>query len=138
MSYSLHERLASDTLAVTSLDLCQVRLMDDSRFPWLILVPGVVGISEIHQLSSAQVRQLGEESCRLARVMEGIFQPDKLNVASLGNLVPQLHLHHVARFRDDPCWPGPVWGCGEGRPYPPQEADSLCQRVRAALGAGGA
>ncbi len=108
--FQLHPRLAEDTVVVGSLELCLVLLHKDSQFPWCILVPQREGVSEIHHLSHPDRRQLMDESCRLAEVMTRLFTPHKMNVAALGNLVPQLHLHHVARFTDDTAWPNPIWG----------------------------
>lgn len=115
--FQLHPRLEADTLAICQLTLCEVRLMDDRRFPWLILVPRRVQITELHQLMPDDQQQLMIESSLASRVLELNFSLDKINVAALGNVVSQLHWHVVARRTDDPCWPGPVWGCGERQPY---------------------
>lgn len=124
--FRLHPRLAADTRSICHLALCEVRLMDDRRFPWLVLVPQQPGITEVHQLEQSDQRLLTIESSHAARVLEQCYAPDKINLGALGNLVPQLHWHVVARRTDDPCWPGPVWGCGERLPYP---ADELQQRI---------
>ncbi len=116
--------------------LCQVRLQDDARFPWLILIPRVVGAVEIDDLSTSDRAVLVEEIVRagaLVRDLGGaVGQPiDKLNVAALGNVTAQLHVHVVGRRRDDGLWPDPVWGRGGGMPY---EADALAAwmaRIRA-------
>lgn len=110
MSFALHPRLAADTFAVGDLELCRVLLMNDARYPWLILVPRRDGLREIHELGTADRAMLMDESCRVAEVMQAQFAPDKLNIGVLGNIVPQLHMHHIARFTGDPAWPGPVWG----------------------------
>ncbi|MBU0498656.1 MAG: HIT domain-containing protein [Gammaproteobacteria bacterium] len=104
--------------------------MNDSRYPWLILVPRRQGLREIHHLDGADRLLLWDESCRVAEFMERRFQPDKLNVAALGNLVPQLHLHHIARFQDDPAWPGPVWGHSPFVPYAEEEGLALVRELR--------
>ncbi|MCP5352605.1 MAG: HIT domain-containing protein [Chromatiales bacterium] len=110
VSFALHPRLAADTFAVGDLELCRVLLMNDARYPWLILVPRRDGLREIHELGTADRAMLMDESCRVAEVMQAQFAPDKLNIGVLGNIVPQLHMHHIARFTGDPAWPGPVWG----------------------------
>ncbi|PLX60789.1 HIT domain-containing protein [Sedimenticola selenatireducens] len=126
MTFQLHPRLAADTRPICHLTLCEVRLMNDRRFPWLILVPERPGVTEVHQLEQSDQRLLTIESSHAARVLEQFYAPDKINLGALGNLVPQLHWHVVARRKDDTCWPGPVWGCGERLPY--AEAD-LQQRI---------
>ncbi|AUZ76451.1 MULTISPECIES: HIT domain-containing protein [Aeromonas] len=115
--FELHSRLQADTRLLGDLPLCRVLLAKDSQYPWLILVPRVANLREIHHLAPAQQRQLMEESCAVATLMEQALRPDKINVAALGNLVPQLHLHHVARFSTDKAWPGPIWGAHPSVPY---------------------
>jgi len=107
---SLHPQLAQDCLLVGHYPLCRLLLMQDGNYPWFILVPDRADITEIHQLSAADQQQLLQESVSLSRALECAFSPDKLNIAALGNIVPQLHVHHVVRYRDDPAWPDPVWG----------------------------
>ncbi|PJG59302.1 HIT domain-containing protein [Aeromonas cavernicola] len=128
--FELHPRLAADTKTLGDLPLCRVLLSKDSQYPWLILVPRVANLREIHHLSPAQQQQLIHESCALASLMEHAVSPDKINVAALGNLVPQLHIHHVARFGHDIAWPGPIWGAHPCVPYTPQvlqeQADIWC------------
>lgn len=106
----LHPQLAKDCLLVGHYSLCQLLLMEDSNYPWFILVPDRADITEIHQLSDADQQLLLQESVSLSRALECAFAPDKLNIAALGNIVPQLHIHHIVRYRDDPAWPDPVWG----------------------------
>ncbi len=129
--YQLHPQLAQDTIAVTSLPLCDVLLMDDARYPWLILVPRLSGISELHRLEPQDQQALLAESGRCADALERLYCPDKLNVGALGNVVPQLHWHIVARFHDDPAWPGPVWGHSPAHPYTAEERElrlaQLCE-----------
>jgi diadenosine tetraphosphate (Ap4A) HIT family hydrolase len=129
----LHPQLASDCLVVGQFPLCRLLLMLDANYPWFILVPDREGITEIHQLDAADRRQLLHESCELAAVLERVFQADKLNIAALGNVVPQLHLHHIVRYRDDPAWPAPVWGRVPVRPYSDSARDGLIDRLRPAL-----
>ncbi|HKI03448.1 MAG TPA: HIT family protein [Thermoanaerobaculia bacterium] len=121
MPFALHSTLAADTAEVARLPLCRVLLMKDRRFPWLILVPERESIREIHELPTADRVALVEEITRASEVLARLFQPDKLNVGALGNVVPQLHVHVVARFASDAAWPGPVWGSGAAEPYPESE-----------------
>lgn len=115
--YCLHERLAADTLSLGRSRLCEVRLMNDQTWPWVLLVPALAGIREIYELSAEQQQVLMQESSTLSRGMMEAFGGDKMNVAALGNMVPQLHLHHIVRFEGDPAWPGPVWGKQAPVPY---------------------
>lgn len=117
MAFTLHERLSQDCQLVEDLALCRVLLMGDARFPWLILVPRVEGAREIIDLSEAQQQIFWRESARVSQCLLEVFKADKLNVAALGNMVPQLHVHHIARFTDDDAWPNPVWGYGEAKAY---------------------
>ena len=119
--FELHSRLQADTRWLGDLPLCRVLLAKDSQYPWLILVPRVAGLREIHHLLPEQQQQLMQESCAIATLMEETLGPDKINVAALGNLVPQLHLHHVARFSTDAAWPGPIWGAHPAIPYQAQD-----------------
>jgi diadenosine tetraphosphate (Ap4A) HIT family hydrolase len=115
--FALHPQLARDCAIVGHYPLCLVLLMLDANYPWFILVPQRVGVSEIFELSEAEQRQLLHESALLSRAIMTAFHGDKLNLAALGNIVPQLHIHHVVRQRSDPAWPAPVWGAVPGRPY---------------------
>ncbi len=117
-SFVLDTRLQEDSVEVGNLDLCTVRLMDDARYPWLILVPRVADIVEIHELGDGAQAQLWREVTDTGRVLTGIYHADKLNVAALGNVVPQLHVHVIARVAGDPAWPGPVWGHGQAQRLP--------------------
>ncbi|WP_349370475.1 HIT family protein [Salinarimonas sp.] len=133
--FALDPRLAGDTRAVGDLALSSVLLMDDARFPWLILVPRRAGASELTDLSDADARSLMDEIRIATGVLSEIARPDKINVGALGNVVAQLHVHVVARFRSDPAWPGPVWGSGARTPYPAHAAEALLERLRAAFAA---
>jgi diadenosine tetraphosphate (Ap4A) HIT family hydrolase len=108
--FSLHQRLETDTHSLGQSRLCELRLMNDSTWPWVILVPMRGSIREIYQLEEADQQRLLWESSELSRAMMELFDGDKMNIAALGNMVPQLHLHHIVRYQDDPAWPGPVWG----------------------------
>lgn len=117
MSFSLHPRLAQDTIEIARLGLSSLRLMNDARFPWLLLVPVREEVREIYELSPADRGLLVEEIAHAAQALAAIHPHAKINVGALGNLVPQLHVHVVARFDTDPAWPGPVWGAGTPVPY---------------------
>jgi diadenosine tetraphosphate (Ap4A) HIT family hydrolase len=125
--YELHPQLAADTHPLAALELCELRLMDDANYPWLILVPRVPAAREMIDLDQAQRHRLTDEIDLAARLLREAFRPHKLNVAALGNLVPQLHVHVIAREETDPAWPAPVWGRVAARPYPPE---ALVERVR--------
>ena len=127
--FTLDPRLAADTVAIGDLALSSVLLMDDSRFPWFVLVPRRMRASEITDLSPEDSRLFWEEARIAAGVMLALSKPDKVNVAALGNVVAQLHLHVVGRFRSDPAWPRPVWGVGEPKPYPPHARAQLTERA---------
>ncbi len=130
---SLDPRLAADTLALGDLPLCRLLWMRDANYPWAILVPRRESMTEIYQLAEVDQWQLQEESSALAAWMADFFRADKMNVANLGNIVAQLHVHHIVRFEHDPAWPGPVWGKLPARPYSEGELDSLCKRMLPAL-----
>jgi diadenosine tetraphosphate (Ap4A) HIT family hydrolase len=115
--FTLHPQLAADTVVIEKWPLSQVLLCRDANYPWCILVPQREHIREIHHLTHEDRHQLLEESCCLAEVMERLYLPTKINVAALGNVVPQLHLHHVARFEYDVAWPQPIWGVVDAKAY---------------------
>jgi len=115
--FALDPRLAADTLSLGRFPLSLLLLMNDATYPWCVLVPRRAGVTEIFDLAPADRAQLLAESCHLGERLKATFSAHKLNVAALGNIVPQLHLHHVARFRDDPAWPQPVWGRAPRVPY---------------------
>ena len=131
--FQLDPRLQRDCIVLGDFPLCRLLLMNDATYPWFILVPRRAGSREIHQLSDADQQQLWQESARLARWMESRFSYDKLNVAALGNVVSQLHLHHVGRSQTDPCWPGPVWGQQPARVYQTGDIDRIIKLVRTDL-----
>lgn len=115
--FQLDARLDQDTFLIGDFSLCRLLLMNDASYPWFILVPRRAGIRELYQLDQPDQEQLLKESAILSRVLQRIFQADKLNIAALGNLVPQLHVHHIARHQTDQAWPKPVWGLFPARPY---------------------
>lgn len=124
--FTLHERLQQDTYTVGNFRLCQLLLMNDSTYPWFILVPRRPGIREIFEMSEADQRQFLKESSHLAEVLSKVFEADKINIAALGNMVPQLHIHHVARYQSDPAWPNPVWGFCDAQSYKERTRQELC------------
>jgi len=127
--YQLHERLAADTLAIGQFSLCDVRLMNDARYPWVILVPRKAGITESYQLKPTEQQQLMTESAFVAEQLGNLVSADKMNVAALGNVVSQLHIHHIARYQSDQSWPAPVWGKGETVPYHQNEAQAVIAQL---------
>ncbi|MFC7301592.1 HIT family protein [Cognatiluteimonas weifangensis] len=131
--YELHPQLAADTHPVAALALCELRLMDDANYPWLVLVPRLPQARELIDLDATQRHVLGDEVDIAARVLRDVFQPHKLNVAALGNLVPQLHVHVIARYEHDPAWPAPVWGRVAARPYTPEALVERIAQLRDAL-----
>ena len=131
--FELDPRLAADTFLVGETPLNQVLLMNDARYPWLILVPRRGDTTEPFELSEADQAQLWRESMRLGEAMKAHFAVDKLNIAALGNQVAQLHVHHVARFHTDDAWPGPVWGVGSAVPYSDAARDALMDELRSLL-----
>src|ERR1700722_11056000 len=108
--FQLHKQLEADSILIRNLGLCQVRLQNQKAAPWLILVPRRAEAAEIHHLSAEDRAVLIEEIAQAAKVLEKLYAPDKLNIAALGNIVPQLHMHVIARFTKDAAWPAPVWG----------------------------
>jgi diadenosine tetraphosphate (Ap4A) HIT family hydrolase len=131
--WHLHPQLADDTHPVASWPLCELRLMDDANHPWLILVPRVLEATELLDLSLAQQAELMREVTVASRALQAAFKPHKLNVAALGNLVPQLHVHVIARYKDDIAWPRPVWGMAAAQPYAPEALVRRMEALRAVL-----
>ena len=134
MSFALDPRLAADTHAIGALPFSELLLMDDARFPWVILVPRIAGARELIDLDEGDQRLLLGEIDRVARALESLLHPDKLNIAALGNVVPQLHVHVIARFTSDAAWPNPVWGRGERVAYGERERAARIAMLRTALG----
>ncbi|MCC5854417.1 MAG: HIT domain-containing protein [Idiomarina sp.] len=132
--WTLHEQLAADTWHAGDLPLCRVLVMNDQQYPWVVLVPRVAGVREIYELDAMLQQQLNQESSRTAMWMMRHFAGDKFNVAALGNMVPQLHLHHVVRFEGDPAWPAPIWGKLPMKGYSAEAAEDLIQALREGLG----
>ena len=128
--FELDPRLTKDTVFVANWNLCEVRLMDDARFPWLVLVPRRAGVSELDDLNESDRTRLMHEIQRAMKVLRAAVECDKLNVGALGNIVRQLHVHVVARRKDDPAWPGPVWGHGPAHHFMPEARDKLVAALR--------
>ena len=132
-SFLLHERLARDTIPVGDFVLSRVLLMNDARFPWLVLVPRIDGAQEVFDLSASDQQRLTAEIVRCSQRVKMLTGAVKMNIGALGNLVPQLHVHVVARSPGDGAWPGPVWGFGTPDPYTASEADAMVAQLRDAL-----
>ena len=131
--FTLDARLKADCLPITRLELCELLLMNDKRWPWIILVPRVMNGVEIHHLSSETQKLLAFETSAVAAVLAKISGCEKINSAALGNIVRQLHVHVIGRSTGDDGWPGPVWGHGQRRPYVGEEADTLISAFRKEL-----
>jgi diadenosine tetraphosphate (Ap4A) HIT family hydrolase len=131
--FLLDPRLAADTRPLAFMDLCEVRLMDDARFAWLVLVPQRAGLVEIADLTPSERTLLWHEVDRAAAALRAAAPCDKLNLGALGNIVRQLHVHVVARREGDAAWPGPVWGSGAAAPYAEAARETLAGRLREAL-----
>ena len=131
--FELDSRLHNDTFFVCDLTLCRVLLMNDKQFPWLILVPMRNNIAEIIDLPEQEQQTLLAESAKVSKVLQQVFTPYKLNVGALGNVVRQLHVHHVARFEHDVAWPKPVWGNQVPVAYDDAEASAILSTLKQAL-----
>jgi len=131
--FNLDSRLANDTLHMGDFTLCRLLLMNDRQYPWFILVPRRDAVSELFQLDSEDQRLLWQEATRLAEVLKDTFSADKMNVATLGNMVSQLHMHVIVRRKTDPAWPAPVWGKHPALPYSAQEVAEIQQKLRLVL-----
>lgn len=131
--FKLDPQLADSTVVVGHFSLCLVLLSKDANFPWCLLVPKRANMTELHHLSDLDRQQYAKESGYLSEVMVGLFAPDKMNMAALGNHVSQLHIHHVARFKDDAAWPNPIWGAVAAKDYDADELSSRLSRLQSAL-----
>jgi len=129
---AIHSQLSADCIALGRFSLCHLLLMNDSNYPWFILVPDRDDIREMYQLDTADRAQLMDESCRLSEFIINVFEGEKLNVAALGNQVPQLHLHHIVRYTSDPAWPTPIWGRFPARPYSDQALGEIRSTINGA------
>ena len=131
--FVLHPQLASDCIVVGQFELSTLLLMNDRQFPWFILVPRREDVTEVFQLDLADRAQLLDESCWLAEALKDAFAAHKINVAALGNMVSQLHIHHIARYREDPAWPAPVWGKLPAVPYTDEQLNERISRLKTVL-----
>ncbi len=131
--FALDARLTADTVGVTSLPLCEVRLMNDARYAWLVLVPRRTGLVEITDLATADQTRLWQEVNRATVALRAVAPCDKLNLGALGNIVRQLHIHLLARIEGDAAWPGPVWGHGKAERYGAQALDERVEALRDAF-----
>ena len=127
--FELHPQLAKDCFVIKDLELCRLLLMNDKNYPWCILVPMRAAKKDIYELTEPEQQQLIKESSQLSRVMMDVFQGKKMNVAALGNMVPQLHVHHIVRREGDACWPKPVWGQVPAVVYSDAEAQQLIKTL---------
>jgi len=133
LEFQLDAQLAADTIKLGDFPLSSVLLMNDSQYPWLILVPRRAGMTEIYHLSERDQQQMLQETSALAQALSDIFAAKKMNIANLGNMVSQLHIHVIARLESDPAWPGPVWGKVPAMPYNADELASVKERLDALL-----
>lgn len=136
MTFALHDTLEADTIFITDLAHSRVLLMNDSQYPWLVLVPRYQGLRDLHDLPSDKLAEVMEEVRNVSEVLVRDFNAFKINVAALGNMVPQLHIHVVARFEEDPAWPGPIWGVHPTTPYSKEESTNLRVSLEAAIRSG--
>lgn len=131
--FELHPTLAKDSVDIARLDLCRVLLIRDKTYPWVVLVPERPGLRDLDDLSEADRIQAMAEIDAVSKALKALYQPHKINVAALGNVVEQLHIHIIARFADDPAWPGPVWGAVEARDYDEDARAAAVSGLRRAL-----
>jgi diadenosine tetraphosphate (Ap4A) HIT family hydrolase len=127
--FELHPVLKKDTIFIRDLQLCQLVLMNNIFYPWVILIPKENNLSEIIDLSKDQQNLLMQEIDLISRIMKTAFSPDKLNIAALGNMVPQLHIHIIARYKTDRVFPKPVWVDNESKPYEANEVQKIIETI---------
>ncbi len=131
--FEVDKRLVQDAIILGDFSLSRVLLMNDSRYPWLVLVPRIADASEVFELRAEQQQQLWQETNAVARVLKVVFQADKINIATLGNVVKQLHMHIVVRMQNDSTWPAPVWGKGTAVPYTAEQLAQIQARLQDVL-----
>ncbi len=131
--FTLHELLQRDCIELLDFPLSKLLLMNDNQYPWFVLVPKVEDVMDIYQLEWTEQQQLLNESSMLSELLMQLFQGDKMNVAALGNVCPQLHLHHIVRFEGDKAWPKPIWGEFPMQPYSEAELTALKEKLMPAL-----
>ena len=133
MSFDLHPQLKKDCLQLGDLTLCRLLLMNDKRYPWFILVPLREDTREVFELNTVDQAQLNNESCALASFLMRLFHGEKMNIAALGNIVPQLHIHHIVRYAKDSAWPAPVWGKSPAVAYSDREVAEIRKKIQPLL-----
>jgi diadenosine tetraphosphate (Ap4A) HIT family hydrolase len=133
MTFQLHPRLQQDTITIGQFNLSRLLLCNDNQYPWFILVPQRQGISEIYQLNLQDQQQLQEESSLLTEILADLFHADKMNLAAIGNIVPQLHIHHIVRYKNDIAWPATVWGKFDAVSYSKEQQQKIISQIRTAL-----
>ena len=131
--FALHPQLAKDTLLIGHLAGSKLLLMNDARFPWLVLVPTHEDLQELHELTEASFTEVTQGIKQISEKLQRLTNAPKMNIAALGNQVPQLHIHIIARLYDDPAWPGPVWGVGDPLPYGEEEQNVLIKTLQEQL-----
>ncbi|WP_068547366.1 HIT domain-containing protein [Thalassotalea crassostreae] len=127
--FELHADLERDGIEVADLPLCKLLLCNDSQYPWFIMVPRVVGVKDIYELNWQDQQQFLNESSAVSELLMQVFDGEKMNVAALGNVTPQLHIHHIVRFSHDPSWPKPIWGQLPLKPYSNEQVQSIKDRL---------
>jgi len=132
-TFALHPQLAKDTALIGHIGECLVLLMKDARYPWLILVPEQEGLRELHELSDDQFSAVTQTIKQTSLRLQSLTEAPKMNIAALGNMVPQLHVHIIARREDDASWPAPVWGVGTAEAYTKEELEVLVATLREEL-----
>jgi len=131
--FSLNSRLKADTIKIADFELSELLLMNDKNYPWFILVPRRANISEIFQLNDQDQKQLYKEISYLSEILQNFYQADKVNIGALGNMVPQLHIHVIMRFKDDIAWPKPVWGLVEAVNYSDEEITQISKDINSLI-----
>lgn len=131
MSFTLHADLKRDGIPIGRFALCQVLLINDAHYPWFVLVPQQDGISDTIDLNKKDHAILWEESRIFSKAIMAAFEGQKLNVAALGNMTPQLHIHHIVRYKSDAAWPGPIWGKHSLSAYKDAEVDVIKNKLKA-------
>jgi diadenosine tetraphosphate (Ap4A) HIT family hydrolase len=134
MTFQLHPQLQQDGIFIGRFELCRLLMMNDSQYPWFILVPEIANVSELYQLNQAQRSLLMQESCYLSENLADLFHADKMNIANIGNMVAQLHIHHIVRYRTDIAWPAPVWGKFTAIPYTESQIQERISQLNMRLG----
>ena len=129
-AFQLAPQIEAGSLPVTDFDLCSIRLNNDARWPWLLLMPRVSGAEELFDLTPSQQELAMREASLVGEKLQAMTSCTKINIAMIGNMVRQLHIHVIARVDGDANWPGPVWGFGEAKPYEGAHASALIAHLR--------